>query len=195
MARPSYTQTVPPTTRAVSLDEVKSHLRVDLDIHDEDALIIALIDAATVYAQEYQWSQLITSTWEMRLDRFPSEQIELHPNPVSAVATVQYVDTGGTTQALTVTTQYITDLLRKPALIYPAFNTSWPATRAYHNDVIVTFTAGYGAASAVPRNIKQAMLLLIGHWYMRREAAGCAEGEIEFATKALLDLNSFRVFT
>ena len=30
--------------------------------------------------------------------------------------------------------------------------------------------AGYGAASTVPTSIKQAMLLLIGHWYENREA-------------------------
>lgn len=192
MSRPSYTRTAAPATTAVTLDEAKDHLRVDHN--DEDSLILALIDAATGYAQEYQWSQLITSTWEMRLDRFPS-QIELHPNPVVSVSSVQYVNTSGTTVALTVTTDYIVDVLRRPALVYPAFNVSWPSTRGFHNDVIVTFVAGYGSASAVPRNIKQAMLLLIGHWYRHRESTGCAEGEIEFATKALLELNSFRVFT
>ena len=30
--------------------------------------------------------------------------------------------------------------------------------------------AGYGAAAAVPAAIKQAMLLLIGHWFANREA-------------------------
>ena len=36
--------------------------------------------------------------------------------------------------------------------------------------VSVTFTAGYGGAEDVPRSIRQAILLMVGHWYSNREA-------------------------
>jgi hypothetical protein len=46
---------------------------------------------------------------------------------------------------------------------------SWPTTRDQINAVIVTFVAGYGAASAVPQYAKTAVKHLIGLWYLHRE--------------------------
>lgn len=194
MYKPSYVQTVGPTVPAVSLEEAKLHTRVIGS--DEDSLIQGLIDTATAYVQEYQWSQLTSATWEMRTDHFPPDNvIYLHPNPVQSITSVQYVDTGGVTQTLTTGTDYTEDLKQKPARIVPAYIKWWPVTRWHINDVIVTFVAGYGATSStVPQQIKQAMLLLISHWYWNRETIGSPGQEIAFATKALLDLNSYRTF-
>jgi len=52
--------------------------------------------------------------------------------------------------------------------------------------VKVNYVAGYGAATAVPQTIKQAMLMLIAHWFENREAVGTVGGPVELATKALL---------
>jgi len=38
------------------------------------------------------------------------------------------------------------------------------------SNVTVRFVSGYGLAAAVPTLLKQAMLLLIGHWYANRES-------------------------
>ena len=55
------------------------------------------------------------------------------------------------------------------------------------NPVLVTYVAGYGAAaSAVPQRAKQAILLLVGHWYRQREAVGRAEGEVALAYRRLI---------
>jgi uncharacterized phiE125 gp8 family phage protein len=56
--------------------------------------------------------------------------------------------------------------------------------------VTIEFTAGYGAAaSAVPAEIKQAMYLMIGHWYENRESVnvGNIVNELPFAAQALLE--------
>jgi len=51
----------------------------------------------------------------------------------------------------------------------------------------VTFVSGYGAAAAVPKAIKQALLLLIGHLYENREAVTTANlNELPMAVNALL---------
>jgi len=178
----------------VTLDEAKLHARISGS--DEDTEVQSLIAAATAYAQEYQWSQLISATHVMRLDRFPcGKAIELWPNPVQSVTTLQYVDTSGATQTLTPTTQYTADVYSKPARIVPAFTLPWPATRCYINDVTVTYVTGWGSTGdSVPITTRQAILLLVAHWYRNREATGMATGEIAFAAKALLDLNSYRTF-
>lgn len=190
MSRPSYVQTVAPTSLPLEVEEAMAHCRADGT--EERTKIQALVQAATVAAQEYQWSQLITATWEARFDRFPS-QIDLYPNPVQSV-TVKYRDIANTLITMTADVDYVLDLYSKPARIVPAFSEAWPTTRGFINDVIVTVVAGYGEQSAVPAHIKQAILLLVGHWYMNRESAGMASKAIEFSTKTLLDLNSYRVF-
>ncbi len=191
MSRPSYVRTVDPTERPLSLAEVQLHLRIEDD--EENPLLYGLIDGATGWAENYTWSRFVTQTWVMRMERFLCTQIPLHPNPVSSVSSVQYADTAGTTQTLTPTTDYIADIYQKPSLIYPAYNKWWPATRGFNNDVTVTLVAGYGAASAVPREIKLALLMLIGNWYEHRTAAGCDMTEIPFGVKPLLDNYSYRV--
>jgi len=59
--------------------------------------------------------------------------------------------------------------------------------------VRVTYTAGYGAtAASVPQAIRQAMILMVGHWYAQRETASPVElREVPHAAEALL--NCYRV--
>ena len=65
---------------------------------------------------------------------------------------------------------------------------SWPSTYAREDALRVTMVCGYGAASAVPQAIKQAALLMIGHWYANREtvAIGVSVAELPMAVHALL---------
>lgn len=54
--------------------------------------------------------------------------------------------------------------------------------RAYR----VTFSAGQADVADVPMPLKQAILLLVGQWYLNREVtAGTASREIEYGLKAL----------
>lgn len=191
MSRHSYELSVAPTERPVSLREVQSQLRIEHN--DENDLLWMLIDAATGWAQDYCWSQFVTATWKMRMRDFYCTKIPLHPNPVIDVTAVSYNDQNGTAQTLTETTQWVSDVIQKPGLIYPAYNQNWPTTRGWENDVTVTFTAGYGAQLAVPRPIKLAILMLVGHWYQHRTAAGCDMSDVPFGVKPLLDNYSFRV--
>lgn len=177
-----------PTIPPVTLEDVKAHLRVDFS--DQDDLIRGYLFAATKYAQEYTWSQLITATFVQRWDRF-QQIMPLDRSPAVSVASVQYVDTGGTTQTLTVTTDYTVDVNRKPAIILPAYTKWWPVTRGYVNDVIVTFDAGYGATEqTTPVEVAQAIKLLVEGMYSACDDSGAKE---KCANK-LLDLRSFRTF-
>lgn len=60
----------PPAEEPVTLAEAKAHLRVD--IADDDMLISGLIVAARQYAETITRRALVTQSWRLALDRFPS---------------------------------------------------------------------------------------------------------------------------
>ena len=110
------------------------------------------------------------------MDGFPCGAIVLPFPPVSSITSVSYVDTAGATQTWTAgATGYTTQLPAGPhcgpALIYPSYGISYPSTRSQRASVTVRFVCGYGAeARHVPSSLMSAMKLLIGHWYVHREA-------------------------
>jgi uncharacterized phiE125 gp8 family phage protein len=57
--------------------------------------------------------------------------------------------------------------------------------------VQVNFIAGYTDKTLVPRHLKQAILILVGHWYENREeaASGRPYEEIPLGARDLLSRN------
>lgn len=169
----SIKQAVAPTLEPVSLEEAKKHLRVPTN--NEDANIANIyIPAARRRLESELGRQLINATWQFGIDGFPSGlcPIQLPVNPVQSVTSIVYVASDGTETTLG-SDDYIVDTNSEPARIKPAWGTAWPATRARTNaqTVLVTFIAGYGTdAASVPAGLREAMFLLIGHYYYHREA-------------------------
>jgi uncharacterized phiE125 gp8 family phage protein len=155
-----------PTAEPVSLAEAKLHLRVDDNV--DDALIAALITAARQHAEHDTRRALVTQTWKLALEAFPSEVVMLDHAPVSAVVSVVYTDPDGASQTLQASA-YQLDAITEPCRLVPAYGSSWPATRAQLNAVAITYNCGYGAPEAVPESIKRWMLLRIGALYENRE--------------------------
>ncbi|NNF65982.1 MAG: hypothetical protein HKM98_00570 [Gammaproteobacteria bacterium] len=157
-----------PTTEPVTLNEARLHLRIDDCHNDDDSYVEALIKSARHRVEGFLHRALISQTWKLYLPEFPTE-IMLPMGDVQSVSSVEYVDTDGSPQTLA-TSEYQTDLNAVPARIKEAYSKNWPSTRVNeYNAVTVTFVAGYGAASAVPEPIKQAILLIVGHLYENRE--------------------------
>ncbi len=183
------------TAEPVSLAEAKMHLRVDDDSTSEDALILALVRAAREWVENYCRRSLVSRTITLRMDCFPGE-ILLPRGPVSSVTSVQYVDADGATQTVTAS-DYQTDLYSVVARILPVLGVVWPQVKnGAVNSVIVTYVAGYATATELPRSIKAAMLLIVGHLFEHREQVGPAGMvEVPFAVKALLAPFEVRDFT
>ena len=181
-----------PAEEPVTVTEAKAHLRVDDT--NSDTLITSLIVAAREYAETFTRRALITQTWDWIADGFPGTIVLPLPRLVS-VTSITYIDSDGNSQTLAAST-YTVDTDSEPGRIVPAFGKSWPVTRAVFNAVTVRFVAGYGAAAAVPQTIKQAMLLLIGHWYDHREAVAHAQTvvEVPMAVDTLLFAKRFWTF-
>lgn len=176
-----------PATEPVALADAKAHLRVDATT--DDTLISALITAARQYAETVTRRAMVTQTWDLTMDEWPdSDRIIVPLPPLQSVTSITYKDTDGTASTLA-TTEYIVDTKSEPGRIVLAYGKDWPTTTLYPAGAItVRFTAGYGEATAVPQGIKQAILLLVGHWYEQREAVnvGNIVNPLPFAVDALL---------
>lgn len=182
------------TTEPVTADEAKTHSRIEHSF-DDDVYLPALIKAARMYAEDYTDRALITQTWTLKLDRFPCDGMIVLPRARAiAVSSITYVDADGTSQTLS-SSLYQVDASSEPGRVIPAWGESWPDTRTQMNAVTVVYTAGWGAASAVPEAVKMAMKFLIAQWYENREpiVTGTIVSEVPFTVKALL--NPFRVAT
>lgn len=174
-----------PTAEPVTLAEAKLHCRVDSN--DDDALITALIVAARQQAEDQTARALVTQKWRYDLDTFPAAEIDLPLPPLVSVESITYLDNDGVRQPLA-TSEYSVVINQTPGVGLPAYEKTWPSSRSTPGSVQISFTAGYGAADAVPRAIKQWMLLQVGHWYATRESVniGNIVNELPYVD-ALLD--------
>lgn len=175
------------TAPPVTLAEAKQHCRVDQD--DDDGHLSALITAAREYVETFTHRAVAPQTWDLKLDRFPCGDVLTLPKPpVTAITSISYVDTNGATQtwsATEYTTEFPSGQWAAPARITTAYGYFWPQTRDVINAVTVRFVCGYVTC---PESIKAAMKLLIGHWYMNREAVivGTIVQQVPQAVDALL---------
>lgn len=169
-----------PTSDLISLAEAKLQLRIEADVTDEEDLVRGIIAAAVGRCQDVTGRQLLQATWDLTLDAFPLDDVlEVPRPPLQSVTSVTYVDTAGTSQTWAASNYQVdapTGAMAPMGRIAPAPNVSWPSTREQLNAVTIRFVAGYATAAAVPAALKAGILLLIGHFYMHREAV--ADGRL-----------------
>jgi uncharacterized phiE125 gp8 family phage protein len=173
-----------PTIEPVTVEDVQLYSRVTVTA--ERPLLERLIPTARRQVESDSSVLLITQTWTLYLDKFPSypgtlnewissgsylgNVVEIPLRPVQSVTTVKYYDTAGTLQTANAST-YQVDINSFIARIRPVTGTTWPATQDRLNAVEIEFVGGFGAtAAAVPEPMKQAICLLVGHHYEHREA-------------------------
>lgn len=166
---PAYTLSVatPATAFPLTLDEVKSYLRV-VDAA-EDAVVEQCYRAAIEQAQQAQDRTFLTTTYTMKMDTFPeSDTILLPTSPLQSVSSITYTDYSGASQTLA-TSVYAVDTSREPPRITLKYAQSWPGTYGQANDVTVTFVAGYASAALVPYSSKLLILQLAGDLFENRQ--------------------------
>lgn len=155
------------------LADAKAHLRVTHS--SEDALIEALRDAAIGHVERVAGVALASGTWRWTLRNFPA-YIDLPMGPVTAVDSVTYSDADGLVQT------YLSARL-VDGRILPAASGSWPTA---YDSVTVEFTAGLASSSDAPE-LLAAVMLLLGHYYIHREAASQdSVSEVPLAFDALI---------
>lgn len=178
-----------PVTEPISSVEINMHLRIDETI--EDALIDNLITTAREVVEAISRRTLITQTWDLVMDSFPASDELVIPNPpLQSVVSVTYIDQNNVS-ATFAASNYAVDTYSEPGRIKLVSGAAWPGSQLYTlNGVRVRFTAGFGDASAVPNRYKEAIMLLVAHWYANREQGSeKAIQDIPFGVNALLWLD------
>ena len=157
----------------ISLDEAKAHLRLDTD--DDDALVSSLITAARVHIEQVLGHITVEQTWVEVRDAWPAYgpgvggEVRLSLGPVRNLLEIRVVDPSGSAASIPAS-DYFTDVVSVPARIGLTDGAVWPQPGRAMNGIEIEFTAGYGlAAEDVPQPLRQAVLLLVAHWYEQRE--------------------------
>lgn len=179
-----------PDESPVSLPEAKAHLRVDHD--DDDALIGALVEAATGHLDGRTGMlgrAIVTQTWRAKMRCWPvCGRIWLPLGDVSEIVAVKYRDDDDVEQTLAPTDYRGPFVNACGTWIERAPSVAWPNLSDRQDAISIEWKAGFGAAAEVPPAIKQAILLLIGQWYETRETITLGETVVEmpFAVTALI---------
>ena len=159
--------TAGPAVEPVTLAEAKAHLRVDGTA--EDTLIASLIVTSRLHAEAAAGLALITQSWSTFLDAWPpGPHLKLPLRPVQGIDAVRLYNEAGAATIVPPET-YLLDSASAPSRLVRQGALAWPTPGRIANGIEIAFTAGYGDAAAdVPAPIRQAILLLVAHWYEHR---------------------------
>ena len=156
-----------PAVEPLSLAEAKAHLR--LETAADDALVTSLIITSRLHVEAALGLALTAQDWTLVLDAWPAAgTLAIPMRPVSAVTAVRTRAANGTATVFD-PSNYILDGTGFPPRLVLASGT-WPAPGRAAAGIEIEFTAGFGTlAAAVPEPIRQALKLLVAHWYEHRD--------------------------
>lgn len=159
----------------VTLAEGKLQCRVDID--DDDSLIMDYLRAATLRCQLAARRTFISTTYDGYFDRWPIREIEFPLPPLQSVTGIYYTDEDGD-ETEWAASNYIVDTASTPGRVrFKSTGVSPTVTLQEINAVRVRFVAGYGDNTTdVPEIYRQAVKMLLGHYYENREALLVAQG-------------------
>lgn len=182
----NYTRKTAPTIPVVDLAVLKEHVRIDPDLTDQDAVLLAYHDAAVAWVEEYTGRSLTTQTWQMSLRDFPERWWLPRAAPLASVTFVKYYNTANTLTTLS-TSIYTVPAFNEPAAIRLADTQVWPDVYDRDDAVQVEYVTGATTATDVPAPLRQAVQLLAGHWYANRESVivGTSAMELPMAVGSL----------
>lgn len=184
----------------VTLAEARDHLRLDATgspaEHEADTYVQSLIAAVTKHIDGNEgWLKrsLITKTYDLVFDRFPTDYITVPLPPLQSITSITYIDQNGDSQVLA--TDRYTISRSNPARVYRAYNTCFPVTRCQPDAVRMRFIAGYGdEATDIPEPIRQAILMMIGHYYENRESVVIGDSAIVMPMAVDTLLSPYRMY-
>jgi len=158
-----------PATEPITVQEAKTHLRIDGTA--EDVLIASLILTARLALEQMLGCAFITQSWSLQLDGWPEcGEVEIPLSPLLSITSASVKNSSGVPVVIS-PQNYIADVSSRPGrLVWNSFAPPLPQVRALGIEIL--FTAGFGAtAESVPRPLRHALLLLIAYWYEHREMA------------------------
>ena len=170
----------PPAETPISLTEVKRFVQA-MEFSDDDTLLNFMIASATSYLDAYDGilgAAIVAQTWSQSFERVCGREIEIPVVPLIQIVSVKYFDEVDVEQTFDASNYRVHADGRRPYIkLKPG--SSWPSTSDRDDAITITWQAGFGAATDVPYDIKAAMLHLIFHWYINREAVNVGQAAYE----------------
>lgn len=173
-----------PADPVLTLAEAREHLDIDTDgsppTSEHDDLIQKLVAAAEAELDGLDgWlgRALVTQTWKLLLPGFPSgsgsdagivlpltSAKPVTSPPATVVTEIAYIDADGVAQTVDAADMRVLTEV-EPNIVEPLYSKVWPSTRRTRHAVTITYVAGYGAASAVPEDIKAYLKVRLRQFY------------------------------
>jgi len=171
-----------PAVEPLSLDEARSFLRVEH--HDDDEVIAALTAGARIHVEVQTRRALITQSWRLSADAWPeSGRIAVRPGPLQALTGARIRDGEGDAQAIDLQA-FVLDI-GGSALVFAPW--ALPAPGRIAAGIELDVTVGYGdTANDVPEPLRQAIRLLIAHWYENRGSVAGGTTPLPAAVASLI---------
>lgn len=173
-----------PAVEPITVAEAKAHARILTDA--DDALIGMLVKAARRHAEARCNRSLAVQEYELTLDGLPCGLAPLEPPrpPLVAVESIAYRPWPGVSE-VALAPETFRVVPGTPGLVVPL--EPWPSA-AGPASVTVRYTAGW-TAEDLPEDARLALLMLVAHWYDRREpiVTGTIVAEVPMTVAALLD--------
>ncbi len=179
----SSTLITPPSVEPLSLAEAKDFLRVEHD--DDDDVIAALIAGSRIHVEAQTRRALITQTRRIVRDAWPAAGVlSVLPAPLRALVAVRIYRHDNTTQDVGIE-GFGVDAVSAPGIILVPDGV--PAPQRATSGIELDIEAGYGdEAGDVPEPLRQAIRLLLAHWYENRSVAAANQGGLPSNVCALL---------
>lgn len=167
-----------PTTEPIDLVALKEHLQMATGDTTHDNVLVMLIKAVRKATEKLCWRALISQTWYAYFNQWPQVDYLLLPfPPLTSVTAVKYTGSDGSVSTFS-SSNYIVDTKSQPGRVVLGYGQTWPGDTLYpSNPIEVEFVAGYGtASSAVPEDLRLAMMVMCAHFFDNREPFLVASG-------------------
>lgn len=160
-----------------SLEDIKIHLRLEIDEDAEDPFLKRVTGAATEWVEEICGMSILPRTIQASLSQWATDQyplVDVGIKPIREIVEVKYADVYGGGQKALDPAAYTVFRMGHRSLLKPV-NGRWPTVRFDHDSVLITAKVGYEPvdddyAANVPKRLQQAILLAVGDLYENREA-------------------------
>ncbi len=181
----TYEIITPPANLAVSLDAVKTHLKIPLSVTTFDVELTAFIKAATLLAETFTRRTFINTEFRTFRDFFACCFL-LKRSKASSISQIQFLLDGVLT-VVDPTIFFFTDVTDYSE-VHLNDGKDWPDEDDIEQAVRIEFIAGYGVdESFVPEDIKLALKMMVANFFVNRGDCGVPCGdEIPCVAKALL---------
>lgn len=155
-----------PAVEPVTPADVKRHTYIDGSADDEK--LAEFISTARQYLEDLTGRAFVRQTWVYARDHWPcGNEMRLPKGKLLRLVGLTYLDDAGN---LVNATDSVLPDTNSPEGRIVAKN-GWPPSTAYPlNPIQVEYECGYGEPTDVPDTIKQAIYLLVAHYYENREA-------------------------